>query len=115
MTPDRWQQISQLYHAALTRDGGDRAAFLAEACGRDEPLRCEVESLLAQPASAQGFLDGPGSTSLPSTASFEPLLSHSLALRRFIESSQAIRRAFVLACLHISQGSKRSGRDGPRS
>jgi serine/threonine protein kinase/Tol biopolymer transport system component len=58
MTPDRWQQISQLYHAALTRGGGDRAAFLAEACGGDEPLRREVESLLAQPASAQAFLDG---------------------------------------------------------
>src|SRR5712671_2607278 len=58
MTPDRWQQISQLYHAALTHNGDDRAAFLAEACGGDGPLRREVESLLAQPASAQGFLDG---------------------------------------------------------
>jgi hypothetical protein len=58
MMPDRWQQISQLYHAALARDGDDRAAFLAEACHEDEPLRREVESLLAQPASAQGFLDG---------------------------------------------------------
>jgi Tol biopolymer transport system component len=58
MTPDRWQQVSQLYHAALARDGDDRVAFLAEACGGDEPLRREVESLLAQPASAQGFLDG---------------------------------------------------------
>src|SRR5258707_2783733 len=58
MTLDRWRQISQLYHAALNRDGDDRGAFLTEACGGDEPLRREVESLLAQPASAQGFLDG---------------------------------------------------------
>ena len=58
MTPDRWQHISHLYHAALARHGGDRAAFLAEACRGDEPLRHEVEPLLEQPASAQRFLDG---------------------------------------------------------
>jgi len=27
MTRDRWQQVSQLYHAALARQGDDRVAF----------------------------------------------------------------------------------------
>src|SRR5580765_3064535 len=58
MASDRWQQISQLYHDALTRDVAERAAFLAVACGADEPLRREVESLLAQPESAQALLEG---------------------------------------------------------
>jgi hypothetical protein len=41
----RWRQISELYHAALLREPGDRAALLA----RVEPdVRREVESLLAQ-------------------------------------------------------------------
>src|SRR5262249_21445815 len=58
MTPERWRQVEELYHAALTRGESDRTAFLAGACAGDETLQREVESLLAQPASDQGFLDG---------------------------------------------------------
>ena len=58
MTPERWQQIERLYHEALTRDASERGAFLASTCGGDEMLRREVESLLAQPVSAAGPLDG---------------------------------------------------------
>ena len=54
---DRWRQISQLYHAAVARPEPDRAAFLEQACAGDEGLRDEVESLLAQPASGDDFLD----------------------------------------------------------
>jgi eukaryotic-like serine/threonine-protein kinase len=59
MTAERWQRVGELYQAALMRDEGARAAFLAEACAGDEALRREVESLLTQRASAEGFLDGP--------------------------------------------------------
>jgi Tol biopolymer transport system component/tRNA A-37 threonylcarbamoyl transferase component Bud32 len=48
MTPRRWRQIESLYHAALERDPGSRALFLAEATDGDEELRREVESLLSQ-------------------------------------------------------------------
>jgi len=47
MTPERWEQIEQLYYAALERDASQRATFLDQACGGDEALRREVESLLA--------------------------------------------------------------------
>ena len=43
---DRRDQVSSLYHAALTRAPEERAAFLIEACGGDQALREEVESLL---------------------------------------------------------------------
>jgi len=56
MTPDRWQQLQELYHAARTRPEDARAAFLDAACVGDEPLRCEVESLLAQQISYEAFL-----------------------------------------------------------
>jgi serine/threonine protein kinase len=56
---DRWQDVSRLYHAALARDAGEREVFLREACGADEALRQEVASLLAQGASAEGFLGTP--------------------------------------------------------
>jgi TolB-like protein/Tfp pilus assembly protein PilF len=48
MTPERWQRVEQLYHAALDRDASQRAAFLDAACAGDDSLRQEVESLLVQ-------------------------------------------------------------------
>jgi hypothetical protein len=59
MTPERWCRIEKLYHAVLAQDAAERAAFLAEACAGDEGLRQQVESLLANPASVEGFLDRP--------------------------------------------------------
>ena len=59
MNPDRWQQISQVYHAALTRDPRDRAGFLREACGGDDALQQEVASLLSNERDAAGFLSDP--------------------------------------------------------
>ena len=55
MTPERFQQIEELYHAVRTSAGEERAALLAQA---DPELRRDVESLLAQPDSAR-FLDRP--------------------------------------------------------
>src|SRR6516164_11245144 len=48
MTPERLQQIQELYLAARDRGPATRSAFLDESCGGDEELRREVESLLAQ-------------------------------------------------------------------
>jgi len=59
MTSDRWQQVSKLYRDALARDASARGAFVREACAGDEALRREVEWLLNQGASAEGFLDNP--------------------------------------------------------
>ena len=42
------EQILQLYHLALAREGEDRDAFLTDACAGDEELRHEVEALLAR-------------------------------------------------------------------
>ena len=53
---DRWRQISQLYHEALELQPNQRAALLEQSCAGDEALRLEVESLLAQPASAEALL-----------------------------------------------------------
>src|SRR5215470_8047761 len=48
MTPERLQQIQELYLAARGGDPAIRSAFLDESCVGDEELRREVESLLAQ-------------------------------------------------------------------
>jgi serine/threonine protein kinase len=46
-SPQRWQEIDRIFAAALEREPAERAAFLDQACGGDEQLRREVESLLA--------------------------------------------------------------------
>ena len=45
MTPERFRQIEELYHAARERTAEERAALLAQV---DPELRREVESLLAR-------------------------------------------------------------------
>lgn len=59
MTPERWQQINEVFHAALARDSRERAAYLAEACAGDADLHTEVESLLAAHAQPGDFIDVP--------------------------------------------------------
>lgn len=59
MTPERYQEVGQLYRAALEVEPERRAAFLAEACGDDEALRREVESLLSFATRSGGLMDQP--------------------------------------------------------
>ena len=46
-TPERWKIIDDIFAAALDLEPAARAPFLSQACGSDEELRREVESLLA--------------------------------------------------------------------
>ena len=46
VTQDGWQQIEQLFQAAMELAPEKRAAFLANACQGDEALRQEVEALV---------------------------------------------------------------------
>lgn len=59
MTPERWKQVTDLFHAALEREAGDRPAFLDATTAGDPELRREVESLLAAHSTSPGFLDTP--------------------------------------------------------
>jgi eukaryotic-like serine/threonine-protein kinase len=57
VTPQRWQSIERLYHAALELDPAQRDEFLATACEGDAELRREIESLLAERSRAEGFIE----------------------------------------------------------
>jgi Tol biopolymer transport system component/predicted Ser/Thr protein kinase len=59
MTPERWEQIGRLYHAALELKSDQRAAFLDQACAGDQALRREVESLIAADEQAGDFIAAP--------------------------------------------------------
>src|SRR5213594_2925993 len=54
LTPERWQQIKELFAAAQEHNPGERDEFVQKACGRDRALLREVASLLAaaEPESA---------------------------------------------------------------
>jgi serine/threonine protein kinase/Tfp pilus assembly protein PilF len=59
MDPARRQRIEDVFDAALDRVAGERAAFVAAACGDDLALRQEVEGLVAHAQVASEFLAGP--------------------------------------------------------
>jgi serine/threonine protein kinase len=56
---ERFTQIERLYHLAMEREPGQRAGFLNSACGGDEGLMKEVESLLAREEQADNFMEEP--------------------------------------------------------
>jgi Serine/threonine protein kinase len=47
MTPERWQQVKQIFQSAVERPPAERAAFISSACADDAELRSEVESLIS--------------------------------------------------------------------
>jgi eukaryotic-like serine/threonine-protein kinase len=68
MTPELWQRLKPLFHAALEKDLQDRAAFINAACGADLELKTNLKQLLnaeqqdagsleARFARLNGFLD----------------------------------------------------------
>jgi eukaryotic-like serine/threonine-protein kinase len=74
MTPERWQHVKGVLQQVLEISPAQRSAFLDQACEGDEPLRLEVESLLAgESAGAEGFLEPP----LWTSAVFESALADS--------------------------------------
>ncbi len=59
MTPERWQQIKELFNSALEQEVAERSSFLTEACSGDEELRQEVHSLLNAHEREGCFIDTP--------------------------------------------------------
>jgi len=57
--PQQWERIKELFGAALELDPAQRTAFLREACGADENLSAEVESLLAAHGQSDFLSKGP--------------------------------------------------------
>jgi serine/threonine protein kinase/Tol biopolymer transport system component len=59
MNAERWRRIEELYHASLEVAKDRRADFLCQACGADDELRHEVESLLVHEKTSQKFIEEP--------------------------------------------------------
>jgi serine/threonine protein kinase len=59
MDAEKWTRVEQLCQEELERDECQQAAFLDSACGANEELRREVESLLVHRQRANTFLEAP--------------------------------------------------------
>ncbi|MBZ5679271.1 MAG: serine/threonine protein kinase [Acidobacteriia bacterium] len=60
MTPERWQQVRQVFDAAIALHAAERSTYLDKVCAGDSELRREVESLLFSDQEAgSGFLKTP--------------------------------------------------------
>ena len=68
MKSDRWRQITEIFHAALAREGDARDAFLTDACRQDPSLREEVERLIASHQEAGTFGETAAARSAPHLA-----------------------------------------------
>jgi eukaryotic-like serine/threonine-protein kinase len=59
MTPERWQQVKEIFNSAINYRPEERDSFLSEACSGDANLRREVESLIASHEQSGSFIDEP--------------------------------------------------------
>ncbi len=59
MSPEHWQRVKEVFHAALEREVADREAFVERQCPREAEIRSEVVSLLKSHQSAPSFIEEP--------------------------------------------------------
>jgi serine/threonine-protein kinase len=54
---EKWDQVKEILALALEQESGERNSFIRKACGEDEELRAEVESLAAHYNRADSLLE----------------------------------------------------------
>ncbi len=59
MTPERWQQVKEIFTSAMKYEPEERGMFLEQVCASDVELRSEVESLIASHEKSGEFIDEP--------------------------------------------------------
>jgi hypothetical protein len=85
VTPERWHRVKELFAAAREREPAGRSVFLKEACGADESLFAEVESLLAEVGSEETTFGRRGystDASSAESAADDPLIGRCLGAYR---------------------------------
>ena len=110
MSPDRWRAVDAILQAALDREPARRDAFVADACGSDEALRREVDSLLAAHDAADAdFLERPAIDLLDAPGT--PPLTERLASA--LEGRYALERELArggMATVHLARDLRRGRR-----
>jgi len=76
----QWERVKELFEAGIQCPPEERANFLREACGSDDSLRAEVESLLSAYTQSDGLSEGPW----PSDVAEDPQFPSSIGPYRLI-------------------------------
>jgi hypothetical protein len=84
MTPERWAQVKAVVGQAMETPLEDRVAFVERACGADDGLRREVESLLAADASATSL---PGARGGIASTVRSVVAEHEVAHRSLLDAA----------------------------
>jgi len=90
LTPDQWENVKELFEAAIERPAAEQASFLANVCF-DSAVRNEVERLLANYTAGSRLLSdplpaSPGSDSRQRFLSPGNLLAERFHIIRFLAS-----------------------------
>jgi Flp pilus assembly protein TadD/TolB-like protein len=59
MTPDLWERLKPLFHAALEIPEEQRGKFISNACGNDDQVKAELAALLKATGNTTAFNDSP--------------------------------------------------------
>jgi serine/threonine protein kinase len=73
MDPERWHQITKIYHAVLEHETGQRTAILDTECREDGELRGAVERMLKSHDSSGAFIETPAFQIAPELCGFDEL------------------------------------------
>ena len=89
MELELWHRVEEVYHRALKLEEELQAEFLEQACGADEALRREVQSLLDQHKQSKHFLEAPALEVVGKLIANEQLLRRgdTLAARNLAEAA----------------------------
>ena len=75
MTPEEWNRLFDVFHAAREKSGGERVTVLDSACGENTLLRKAVEELLREDDAANGFLSDPLCISIAGEPRANPIVA----------------------------------------
>jgi Tol biopolymer transport system component len=78
MTPERWQQVKAVLTVSLDLAPANRAAYLDRACAGDQPLREELDRLIAHAEAAESFFAEPAAALADLASRSDYLLAGSL-------------------------------------
>ena len=73
MTPERWQQLKQIFDSALEYEPDARAEYISRVCTGDDSLRNQVESLIAAHEKDGSFINAPAYQAAAASLSEEAL------------------------------------------